>query len=273
MIPMMYRYTQSSHPRSGIVGCLTYTVVSLSAYRSGPNLDIVHHTWTRGVAFLSGVVAAVLVNWLLWPFVARHELRQSLSGMMLHAAILYRGVIARYVYHARGQKPTPADIQRSEMLEGRVREGFVRIRQLMELTKHEIRLRAPFDAGPYALLISSLEQFFDNLVSIRQSSLYFETAMLNGADDLASQSLIPYRRDAVAAILMNLYVLAGALRSHREVPRYLPSAAVARKRLLDRMMELEIEGYADGKSEERKSESKARRWADVYRKFYASCCF
>ena len=30
MIPMLYRFTQSSHPRSGVVGCLSFTVVSLS---------------------------------------------------------------------------------------------------------------------------------------------------------------------------------------------------------------------------------------------------
>jgi hypothetical protein len=57
----------------------------------------------------------------------------------------------------------------------------------------------------------------------------------------ASEALLPFRRDAVAAILMNLYVLAGALRGNRKVPKYLPSAAAARKRLLDRMAELEVE--------------------------------
>jgi len=39
----------------------------------------------------------------------------------------------------------------------------------------------------------------------------------------------------VASVLINLYVLAGALRGDRKVPRYLPSAALARKRLLDHM--------------------------------------
>jgi hypothetical protein len=58
---------------------------------------------------------------------------------------------------------------------------------------------------------------------------------------IASEALLPFRRDAVAAILMNLYVLAGALRGNRKVPRYLPSAAAARKRLLDRMGEVELE--------------------------------
>ena len=40
---------------------------------------------------------------------------------------------------------------------------------------------------------------------------------------------------------MNLYVLAGALRGNRKVARYLPSAAAARRRLLRKMDEMEME--------------------------------
>jgi hypothetical protein len=57
----------------------------------------------------------------------------------------------------------------------------------------------------------------------------------------ASKALLPFRRDAVATILMNLYALAGACRSNRKVPKYLPSAAAARKKLLGRMTEVEME--------------------------------
>ncbi len=41
------------------------------------------------------------------------------------------GVVSRYVYFEEGQEPTPEDIEASEILEGRLREGFVRIRQLL----------------------------------------------------------------------------------------------------------------------------------------------
>jgi hypothetical protein len=53
--------------------------------------------------------------------------------------------------------------------------------------------------------------------------------------------ILPFHCDAVATILMNLYVLSGALRGNRKVPRYWPSAAAAKKRLLDHMAELEME--------------------------------
>ncbi|KAM3071236.1 Zinc finger protein [Clarireedia jacksonii] len=238
MIPMMYRYTQSPHPRSGIVGCISFVVVSLGAYTAPDNISAATVAWTRGVAFMLGVVSAVVVNWFLWPFIARHELRKALSSMIVYSSIIYRGVVAKYVYYENGEEPGADDVKRSEMLEGRLREGFVRIRQLLALTRHEIRLRGPFDPLPYSALIDACERFFEYLVSVRQSSLFFHPHYMS-ENEQASESLLGFRRDAVACILMNLYVLAGALKGNRKVPRYLPSAASARKRLLDHMVLLE----------------------------------
>ncbi|KAL8719718.1 MAG: hypothetical protein Q9225_003318 [Loekoesia sp. 1 TL-2023] len=266
MIPMMYRYTQSAHPRSGVIGCISFTVVSLSTLTNGGRPSTVTIAWTRGLAFAVAILASILTNWIMWPFIARHELRKSLSAMMLHLAILYRGVVSKYIYYDKGHEPRSQDIERSEMLEGRLREGFVRIRQLMELTRHEIRLRAPFDPLPYSALIEACERFFEHLVEVRQSSLYFQPSLRITSPE-ANKGLISYRRDAVAVILMNLYILAAALRARQPVPLYMPSAAAARKKLIDKMEEVEAKQATqnpvlDGKE--------GRRWADVYRFAFSS---
>lgn len=256
---------------------------------------------------MAGIAAAVMVNWILWPFIARHELRKALSTKLQHLAILYRSVVARYIYYLEDNPPTSKDIERSEMLEGRLREAFIRDRQLLALTRHELvclpsympyeyadsfltqRLRAPFDPTPYTMLLSTLESFFEDLVKVRQYSLYFqprmhEINMTNPEGQLMNQILLPYRRDAVASILMNLYMLAGALKTGRPVPRYMPSARVARKRLLESMAGLEAEadvgteshdkndygaqqseGRNDGQNLRlRKTFSNGRRWGNVY---------
>lgn len=44
--------------------------------------------------------------------------------------------MAKYIYFEEGKEPTPEDIVHSEVVEGRIREGFVRIRQL--LVKHSL---------------------------------------------------------------------------------------------------------------------------------------
>ena len=164
MIPMLQRFTQSPHPRSGIVGCLSFTVVSLAEYTNHDRASVVKIAWSRGMAFVIGVVAALLVNWMFWPFVARHELRKSLASMLLHSSILYRSIISKYVYYKEGQPPGPEEIQKSEMLEGRLREGFVRIRQLLELTRHEMVRSSP--TAP-----SSILQFFPSSSSNYSLSL------------------------------------------------------------------------------------------------------
>ncbi|KAI0534119.1 hypothetical protein GGR58DRAFT_484026 [Xylaria digitata] len=255
MLPMMYRYTQSTHPRSGMVGCISFTVVSLSEVMEGGEPSVAEIAATRGASMVFGVVASIIVNWVLWPFVARHDLRKGIASMIFNCSIVYRSIISQYAYYEEGDAPTEEDIKASEILEGRLREGFVRLRQLLGLTRHEIRLRAPFDPLPYSALISACEQFFDHIVTVRQSSLFYHPHFI-GDGSKAAMDLLSYRRDQIATVLTNLYVLSGALRADRPVPRYLPSAAVARKRLLDRVFELEREYAASVKhtSEEQQRE-------------------
>lgn len=108
MPPMLYRYTQSSHPvrllsvliklvlipvstqRSGLVGCLSFTIVSLTLNTAPPGTSHILIAAIRGAAMVVGVVASILVNWILWPFVARHDLRKGLSAMLFYSSIVYR---------------------------------------------------------------------------------------------------------------------------------------------------------------------------------------
>jgi hypothetical protein len=165
-------------------------------------------------------------------------------------------------------------------LEGRLREGFVRVRQLMvsghhdtgillvskslsshsqALTRHEVRLRAPFNPLHYSALIAGCERFFELLVAVRESALYFDPKFVRDNDE-ATSVLLNYRRDAVASILTNLYILAGALRADRKVPKYLPSAALARKRLMDKMIELENEFQTDRS----RDLGDRKKWVQIY---------
>ncbi|KAH8808461.1 hypothetical protein F5884DRAFT_732843 [Xylogone sp. PMI_703] len=273
MIPMMYRFTQSTHPRSGLVGCLSYIVISTAAYDAGGLPSVTQIAWTRGVAIVIGVVSAIVMNSILWPFVARHELRKALSAMLVYSSVIYSGVVAKYVYYEAGEQPGPEDIKQSEITEGRLREGFVRIRELMALTLHEIRLRGPFNPLPYSALIEGCERFFEYLVAVRQSSLFFHPHYM-ADNEQASSSLLSYRRDAVAAILMNLYVLAGALRVNRRVPRYLPNAAAARKRLLQKMAEIDTnialqQGNAGTITASDTNDKEMRKWSQIYSYSYS----
>lgn len=79
------------------MGCISFSVISMSVYTLDGEPSAAKIAWTRGVALIIGIVSAVVVNWVIWPFVARHELRKSLSFMMLNLGVSYRGVVARCV--------------------------------------------------------------------------------------------------------------------------------------------------------------------------------
>ncbi|PHH58933.1 hypothetical protein CDD82_2605 [Ophiocordyceps australis] len=209
MPPMLYRFTLTSHPRSGLVGCMSFTVISQSLVTSRDASPVLLAV-LQGVVFLVGTTVPIVVNWALWPFVARHELRSALSTMMFFMSVVYRSVVGRYVYFEQGKEPTPAEVERSEILEGRLREGFVRIRQLLTLAEKELRLRAPFDARAYSALADACEGFFEYLISVRQAALVYQPGHIRDDDNTdggggGAQALLTYRRDAVAAILGNLY--------------------------------------------------------------------
>ncbi|KAF4945454.1 hypothetical protein FGADI_11956 [Fusarium gaditjirri] len=243
MIPMIYRFTQSTHPRSGLVGCLSFAVISLTLRDDGLGTSVALQGVYKGLVFLVGTIAPIIVNWMLWPFIARHELRIALSSMILYMSIMYRNVVANYVYFDEGKDPTPETIRRSEMLESRMREGFVRIRQLLVMSRHEIRLRGPFNPIPYSCLAASCERFFEYLIAVRQSALFYNPNYIRD-NPVAAEELHSYRRDAVAAILGNLHILAVALRSERKVPVKLA-----------REMEEETEGY---------ELERQKTWSDIY---------
>ncbi|KAK5633339.1 hypothetical protein RRF57_009053 [Xylaria bambusicola] len=275
MLPMLYRYTQSRHPRSGLVGCISFIVISLSEAIEEGRPSVAEIAAARGASMVLGVVVSVIVNWVLWPFVARHDLRKGLALMIFNCSIVYRSIISQYAYYEEGDAPTEEDIKASEIIEGRLREGFVRLRQLLGLTRHEIRLRAPFDPLPYSALISACEQFFDHIVAVRESSLFYHPHFI-GDDSEVAMELLGYRRDQTATVLTNLYVLSGALRADRPVPaaffgmpnciisqKYLPSAAVARKRLLTRVFEFEKE-YAARAKHSSKEQQRELRLGQIY---------
>lgn len=85
------------------------------------------------------------------------------------------------------------------------------------MTQHEIRLRGPFDPAPYAALTDAMERFFEYIITVRQSALFFNPTSIRD-NPIGADELLTFRRDAVATVIANLYILSGALRSRRPIP-------------------------------------------------------
>lgn len=129
MAPHFYRFVQSSHPRSGLIACIGFTLVSQSMYLSKNTYEdttTIKNAWTRGVAILVGVTSSILISWIFWPFVARHEVRKGMSVVLLHLSQSYKNVVDRYLYKYQGNDPDQWTIALSEIREARLRSGKYR---------------------------------------------------------------------------------------------------------------------------------------------------
>lgn len=72
------------------MGCFSFTVISLSLQTHNIHESHIVYALRRGLVFFVGTTVPILVNWVLWPFIARRELRFALSSMMFFLSIIYR---------------------------------------------------------------------------------------------------------------------------------------------------------------------------------------
>lgn len=85
--------------RSGLAGCLCFTIVSLGLQaQDGAHSPALLAT-LKGLSFFVGIVVPILASWVLWPFVARHELRVALSSTMIFMSILYQSTYKTVAQH------------------------------------------------------------------------------------------------------------------------------------------------------------------------------
>lgn len=129
-------------------------------------------------------------------------------------------IVTKYIYYQESQPATPADMRESEILDSHFRESLVRVRELLLLTRHELRLRGPFDPLPFAALINACEGYFNDLYVVRQCALFYAADFVRAGD--GAKKILGFRRDSIASMLTNLYVLSGALYAGSKVPVCFP---------------------------------------------------
>ena len=80
----------------------------------------------------------------------------------MHGGLLLRDT--RYIYHDSGYDPTPEDIEISQIQEAKLREHCFRMRELADMTRHEIVrmlfLSEPLHLYAYSLLSKATSRSF-----------------------------------------------------------------------------------------------------------------
>ncbi|KAG0268557.1 hypothetical protein BGZ95_002417, partial [Linnemannia exigua] len=113
-------------------------------------------------------------------------------------------------------------------VEQQLQTKLIKINQLLELSGSEPRLKEEFPMKLYSQIIQCCQNILDRMVSMRMAAQLISPEVR----ELVTGPMNYYRRDMVGALLLYFSVLSSSLASKSPLPPYLPSARVARLRVI-----------------------------------------
>ena len=134
----------------------------------------------------------------IWPFIARHATRQSVSSIANRLGEYYNFLTGTFLYHDLSIPPSEDDIKRCTQMEQKIQSSINATSVLLELTDHEPRLKGPFPKKIYREMLNSTQAILDNLGSIRVALLQMPWIVKL---DICNQHHYKYRRDMVNIII------------------------------------------------------------------------
>ncbi|KAG0172340.1 hypothetical protein DFQ28_011056 [Apophysomyces sp. BC1034] len=234
-LPTFYIHFATSYNKVGIITLVSYMIIALNRYaKPVANESTAATVWKRTGTLVVGIIFAAVLNWMLWPFVARDAVRKSISGVLDDLGDYFTYLMGTFLYHDKGIPPTEDDIKESRKIEKKIQKTINACSVLLELTDHEPRLKGPFPKEFYKEMIVSLGNLLDHILSIRLALLKMPPMV---KDELMQHDQNIYRRDLVASLLLHFHTLSTSLKSKSPLPIYMPSARVARIRLLRHRLE------------------------------------
>ncbi|CAO3607852.1 unnamed protein product [Cunninghamella blakesleeana] len=230
-IPFYYIHLASTYNKVGTVVLIAYVVVALSPYAFPVGAEPTELTvWKRVVTMIVGIVVAMILNSVIWPFVARQAIRKAIPGVLDELADYFTYLFGSFLYRASNYQPTEEDIKYCTKLENKIQTSIDACIVLLELTDNEPRLRGPFPKSFYQAMINGLQDLLNRMIGIRIALFKMSPST---REHICQHEYYIYRRDMIAAILLHFYTLSSALRSKSPLPIYMPSARAARAKLLE----------------------------------------
>lgn len=130
----------------------------------------------------------------VWPFIARHQLRQHISTIVYNLGGLYADIIG--IYLGFGELANAVDGEaRLDAREKSLRAALLRCRELLALTHNEPRLKAPFPTQSWTNIVNSIENLLNMLAILRCTANQITPDVIK---ELEHDALLSYRRDMVS---------------------------------------------------------------------------
>lgn len=233
LLPTLYRYTSSRHPRSGFCSCASFLLIAIILYTDlmikdfqlepgqSPPENIFDVTWTTTVAAEIGVVTSFLSSWVFWPFIAHREIYNCISDVLdniaHYAHYMFQTHACRERDEVTGNDEIPPSVQEMcAVFETRLLRKLHTVRGIVKMAENEPLFRSRFHALGYNSILERCEIFLLDLIVCRISSTHFSVNPRNEKQKL-------FIKDSVAGQLFLLYFLSGSFRQHSLIPRRVPS--------------------------------------------------
>ena len=148
----------------GVVYAVTYSVIIFIPYLSSANETVILLAWNRGYQIFLGIVGALLINTLAWPYHARSNLSSQISMATMELQTLYLSLSRQMIQG--GLEPSKESAREFEELEMNLQSRFAKGRSLVGLISAEISL-VPKPFHLYSSILTHLQSISDHLTGLR----------------------------------------------------------------------------------------------------------
>ena len=251
-LPCMFVFLFSKYPRAGQIALVSVCSIALAheANHGNPNwsADFTTLAFNQGLMVVFGIFFGLIVNWYIWPYEARVELRKGLSDLMLNMGILYNRLVEVFKY-SNGTSPTDASNKSSVIteetmsshyytdfknmdprstydffvtFESKIHLDILRLDQLIPLTWLEPRLKGPFPVELYKSIVKKCIMILDKFGAMR---IALGNSFKLGPDDMYKNSLKTKSSRGRARTLPDLTIfntdlILGPARKTKKDPKY-----------------------------------------------------
>lgn len=211
-LPIAFIMIYSPFPGIGTVAGITIPPILFIPYvtRSSYSATVILALW-RAEQVAVGIIAAWIVNTMLWPYHARVAYLSVSAKLLDNLAILY---IEMSKSNLRPAIDYDTNVRQFTSLDAAIERYIAQSRNLITIQQAEISL-LPKPVRLYGAMTDKLSLIFDTLIEIRMLRMSIprkETVL----------DVIELRRGIVNSVYLNLFAVAHTVRSRQPIPQYLP---------------------------------------------------
>lgn len=241
------------HPiDSAKLGCVTSTTFVIVLFgQYGTKLlepENMENIWLVGVKrvtmVLLGIFIALIIGRIIWPTLARIELRNSLATAMNYLGILYNDIMTNLMANTTNSHKHSLKV--AIKIERNIQLLLIRQRVLLAMSRKEPRLRGPFEPDKYLSMIRSSQFILDLLRSTRVFVENFKNYNIPDVSYLYYTWDDSDCQDLITNITLCFYLYSAAIQLRKPLPCYLPNPENPNKRLNRKILvKLQTESNTD----------------------------